>query len=419
MAEIEPTILPQSTQIQPVCSSSSSPNSLASTLKATATAIITGIIFGFAFDKSRVFELNSIRGQMVFMRFVMLKMFLAAAGTNALVIIVYSKLKPDLFNNKVKEKYRKLSDDRSLLRGTCLGAAMLGFGMNLSSACPGMVLSQLGTGMTNSEFTFLGCVFGVMFYSLFETRIRAFASVGYTPPPETRFIEEYFPNTLSGQSRVDKTRFALAIVCYCVVAGLELLSPWDSSNEVDVNNTSECTLKNVFACRNWPPYIPGIIIGLINMPLLMNLNTCMGTGMSYQNAAALPFLLFNREKLIKKVPSLSYAVSHTPLNALQAWPIYFSAGAVVGAFASCTSTPISSFGTVNGLPPVEGFIGGFLMLFGSRMANGCTSGHGISGFPMLSIASFFAVPAMFTGGILGGFLLQAIMGKEVFMPSTP
>ena len=182
MAEIEPTILPQSTQIQPVCSSSSSPNSLASTLKATATAIITGIIFGFAFDKSRVFELNSIRGQMVFMRFVMLKMFLAAAGTNALVIIVYSKLKPDLFNNKVKEKYRKLSDDRSLLRGTCLGAAMLGFGMNLSSACPGMVLSQLGTGMTNSEFTFLGCVFGVMFYSLFETRIRAFASVGYTPP---------------------------------------------------------------------------------------------------------------------------------------------------------------------------------------------------------------------------------------------
>ena len=56
-------------------------------------------------------------------------MFLAAAGTNALVIMVYSKLKPDQFNNKVKEKYRKLSDDRSLLRGTCLGAAMLGFGM--------------------------------------------------------------------------------------------------------------------------------------------------------------------------------------------------------------------------------------------------------------------------------------------------
>jgi uncharacterized membrane protein YedE/YeeE len=43
--------------------------------------------------------------------------------------------------------------------------------------------------------------------------------------------------------------------------------------------------------------------------------------------------------------------------------------------------------------------GGILLTIGSRMAGGCTSGHGISGMSMLSISSFITVAAMFSGGI--------------------
>ena len=40
------------------------------------------------------------------------------------------------------------------------------------------------------------------------------------------------------------------------------------------------------------------------------------------------------------------------------------------------------------------------MLFGARIAGGCTSGHGISGMAQLSVGSTVAVAAMFAGGML-------------------
>ncbi len=46
------------------------------------------------------------------------------------------------------------------------------------------------------------------------------------------------------------------------------------------------------------------------------------------------------------------------------------------------------------------FLAGFLMLFGARIAGGCTSGHGISGMAQLSVGSTVAVAAMFAGGML-------------------
>jgi uncharacterized membrane protein YedE/YeeE len=49
--------------------------------------------------------------------------------------------------------------------------------------------------------------------------------------------------------------------------------------------------------------------------------------------------------------------------------------AVVGALLSamaCDALPSDAAGARAG----EAFLGGFLMLFGSRMGSGCTSGHG-------------------------------------------
>jgi uncharacterized membrane protein YedE/YeeE len=51
------------------------------------------------------------------------------------------------------------------------------------------------------------------------------------------------------------------------------------------------------------------------------------------------------------------------------------------------------------------FAAGFIMLFGARIAGGCTSGHGISGMAQLSAGSTLAVAAMFAGGILTATLL--------------
>jgi uncharacterized membrane protein YedE/YeeE len=47
-------------------------------------------------------------------------------------------------------------------------------------------------------------------------------------------------------------------------------------------------------------------------------------------------------------------------------------------------------------------IGGGMLIFGARLAGGCTSGHGISGMSQLSVSSFLTVASMFGAGIFMG-----------------
>lgn len=50
-------------------------------------------------------------------------------------------------------------------------------------------------------------------------------------------------------------------------------------------------------------------------------------------------------------------------------------------------------------------VGGFFIGFGSRYADGCTSGHAIMGLSLLSKASLTSVVGFFIGGIIGTFLI--------------
>ena len=66
---------------------------------AIIVGIAMGIVFGFALEKSRVFEPDIIVGQMQMRNFIMLKVFLSAVETGAIVLAVfngsgYVKLQP-------------------------------------------------------------------------------------------------------------------------------------------------------------------------------------------------------------------------------------------------------------------------------------------------------------------------------------
>ena len=54
------------------------------------------------------------------------------------------------------------------------------------------------------------------------------------------------------------------------------------------------------------------------------------------------------------------------------------------------------------------FVAGFIMLFGARIADGCTTGHGLSGIAQLAVGSFIAVGAMFAGGIATATMLRRV-----------
>jgi uncharacterized membrane protein YedE/YeeE len=48
---------------------------------------------------------------------------------------------------------------------------------------------------------------------------------------------------------------------------------------------------------------------------------------------------------------------------------------------------------------VAAFLGGVVIMFGARMAGGCTSGHGISGGLQLALSSWLFLGVMFTTGL--------------------
>ncbi|HEY3286249.1 MAG TPA: YeeE/YedE thiosulfate transporter family protein [Gemmatimonadaceae bacterium] len=54
----------------------------------------------------------------------------------------------------------------------------------------------------------------------------------------------------------------------------------------------------------------------------------------------------------------------------------------------------------------DAFIGGFLIVFGARIAGGCTSGHIISGITQLSVSGMIFAAGVFAAGILTAKLMH-------------
>ena len=55
-------------------------------------------------------------------------------------------------------------------------------------------------------------------------------------------------------------------------------------------------------------------------------------------------------------------------------------------------------------------VGGFLVGFGTRQGNGCTSGHGVCGLGRLSPRSFVAVLTFLATGMITVFLMRHVVG---------
>jgi len=69
----------------------------------------------------------------------------------------------------------------------------------------------------------------------------------------------------------------------------------------------------------------------------------------------------------------------------------------------------SHFGSSRAKRYALAFAGGAILLFGARLAGGCTSGHGISGSLQLAVSSWVFIGATFAGGIPMAF---ALYGKR-------
>ena len=165
--------------------------------------------------------------------------------------------------------------------------------------------------------------------------------------------------------------------------------------------------------KSWSPYVGGLIIGLLQIPTFLLMDTALGASSSFVTIAAHIAGLFDGQ-----VASVKYLASHR-WGAKNWWQVAVVVGIAIGAFVSMRLSGAKrqavspawarAMGTTSlwSRAPVA-FVGGFVMLFGARIAGGCTSGHGISGIAQLSVGSTLAVAAMFAGGILAATLLRRV-----------
>jgi uncharacterized protein len=163
--------------------------------------------------------------------------------------------------------------------------------------------------------------------------------------------------------------------------------------------------------KAWSPYVAGVVIGLLQIPAFLMIETALGASSSYVTVGAAIASWIDPSLLL-----IDYVAKHIVGTAKNLWQVALVCGIAIGALISMKMSgaqrqPISpiwarALGSSSAaLRYAVAFGAGFLMLFGARIADGCTSGHGLSGLAQLSVGSTIAVAAMFAGGIATASLL--------------
>jgi hypothetical protein len=128
-----------------------------SLLLAIFVGLLMGLVIGLALEKSRVFEPGIIVGQMQLRNFIMLKVFLTAVATGAVVLAALNGL-----------GFVKVQPKAALYVADLAGGLILGVGVALARACPGTTLAQIGVGYRDALFTLLGGLFGAVAFSYLQ-----------------------------------------------------------------------------------------------------------------------------------------------------------------------------------------------------------------------------------------------------------
>jgi uncharacterized protein len=190
-------------------------------------------------------------------------------------------------------------------------------------------------------------------------------------------------------------------------------------------STSISTLVPSLRAAAWSPIVGGIVAGLLQIPLTLFFTYALvssdtaGSNLTVLRSCDLKIPLFPRSQNLGSSSAYVYTVAtavglvspatvrksqvlseKSGSNFANWWQIPFVLGSILGAYSSSQHSAATSTG------PWMGFLGGALMLIGSRMADGCTSGHGLSGMSQLSTYSMLAVPAMFGSAIATALTLQ-------------
>lgn len=160
----------------------------------------------------------------------------------------------------------------------------------------------------------------------------------------------------------------------------------------------------------WSPYLAGALVGLLAIASVyattqvMGKSNYLGASTTFVRAAG----LLERTVAPDRVAANEYFIKE---KVRVDWQFMLVLGIFLGALISSATDksyklepvpPIweKRFGPSIGKRALGAFLGGIVAMVGARMADGCPSGHGLSGMMQLSVSSFVALAMFFGFGVL-------------------
>ena len=156
--------------------------------------------------------------------------------------------------------------------------------------------------------------------------------------------------------------------------------------------------------NGWSPYVAGALSGLVSIGSVWFVGKYLGASTTFVRTTGMVEKLFSPERVAK----MPYFIKEAPVID---WQWMFVIGIALGSFvAAITSGSFRvqmvpdmwrrRFGDTGPSRAIVAFVGGIIAMFGARLADGCPSGHGLSGGLQLSVSGYIALACFFIGGLI-------------------
>ncbi|KAI8836511.1 hypothetical protein BJ741DRAFT_605748 [Chytriomyces cf. hyalinus JEL632] len=365
--------------------------------------LAVGVAFGFALEKAKVYLPSVIVHQLQWTELSMLVVFLTATLTGRAAISCFESL--GLYLRAPKPPTAIGFNMLNSYGANVLGGAAIGVGMALAGACPGTVLVQVATGIPTAPWVVAGALIASSTYGYLHKHV-------VTAVP--KFGSKRASQTFESKSvSFGAIAFAASLVGFPGLYYINSLIPWKQQVFSDLMHDFHISRSNMSGVEfdatawkassaMWSPFAAGIAIGAAQVFSILLTRSVIGASGLY------PYLGSWIVRGLDAKWETRAPFYKSFINSIST--LYFSGGVIAGAYLSMkmgASAVLHEMASNQSaqlvLDPalvLRLMVGGFLLVYGSRVAGGCTSGHGLSGIAQLSVASVVTVAAMFGAGTI-------------------
>jgi len=155
----------------------------------------------------------------------------------------------------------------------------------------------------------------------------------------------------------------------------------------------------------WNPYLAGALSGVVSVLSVWISGHFLGASTTFVRTAGLLEQVFAPERVEK----MDYFIKTVPKID---WQWMFVVGIFIGALIAAVTSKsfrwqalpemwLERFGPDSKRKrALFAFAGGTVAMFGARLADGCPSGHGLSGSLQLAVSGFISLACFFAGGMI-------------------